>query len=138
MMMDGHSITRFIDVPALGDPRRFGYAHAVRYGGLVFVAGQMGIDTDYQVVAADFDTQARKTLENVVAALEAGGATSADLVSMTIYLTDMRDGARFFEIRREVLGDTLAASTTVAVSQLPSPDMRIEVQCVAAIPMGRT
>ncbi|WP_051385857.1 RidA family protein [Actinokineospora inagensis] len=127
-------VTRHVDVPGLGDPRRFGYAHAVAAGGLLFLAGQMGIDTDYRVPSGDFDDQATRTLTNVLAALRAGGTDAAHLVSMTVYLVDMGDSARFFEIRSRLLGDVLVASTTVAVSGLPLPGLLVEVQAVAAVP----
>ena len=132
-MKDG-KITRVTDVPGLGDPRRFGYAHAVIARGMIFLAGQMGIDEDYQVVAHDFASQARTALRNVSAALDQCGASAADLATMTVYLTDMRDSAQFFEIRKQEFGDILVASTTVAVAALPLPGLRVEVQCVALLP----
>jgi 2-iminobutanoate/2-iminopropanoate deaminase len=128
------AVTRHVDVPGLGDPRTYGYAHAVAAGGLLFLAGQMGIDVDYQVVSEDFGEQARATLVNVRHALRAGGTDAAHLISMTVYLTDMRDSGRFFDIRRDLFGDVLIASTTVEVSGLPLPGLRIEIQAVAAVP----
>lgn len=121
-------------VPGLGDASRLGYAHIVQAGDYYFLAGQMGLDEDYQVIADGFDTQVRRTLQSVTAALEAVGLSAHDLVSMTVYLTDMRTSGRFFELRTEVFGDLPLASTTVEVSQLPLPGLRIEVQAIAWSP----
>lgn len=130
-------IVRHVDVPGVGDPRRFGYAQAASAGGLLFISGQLGIDEDYQPVSDAFDEQAYRALENVERVLKAAGATFDHLVSMTIYLTDMRNAPRFFEIRREILGETLVSSTAVAVSGLPLPNLQVEVQCVAFVAPSR-
>ncbi|GGX23538.1 RidA family protein [Streptomyces noursei] len=128
------AIVRHVDVPGVGDPRRFGYAQAVTAAGLLHISGQLGIDEDYQPVSDSFDEQAYRALENVRRVLSAAGGGFEHLVSMTIYLTDMRTAPRFFEIRREILGDTLVSSTAVAVSGLPLPNLQVEVQCVALAP----
>ncbi|MES4903212.1 MULTISPECIES: RidA family protein [unclassified Streptomyces] len=130
-------IVRYVDVPGVGDPRKFGYAQAASAGGLLFVSGQLGIDEEYQPVSDSFDEQAYRALENVRRVLSAAGGGLEHLVSMTIYLTDMRDAPRFFEIRREILGDILVSSTAVAVSGLPLPNLRVEVQCVALVPRSQ-
>lgn len=127
---------RFTDVPGLGSSTRFGYAHAVRAGEVVFLAGQMGLDTDYQVVSPDFDAQARQTFTNIGHALAAAGAELRHLVSMTVYLTDMRHSERFFKIRDEMTGGLPVASTTVAVSGLPLPGLLVEVQATAVVQAG--
>ena len=124
-------VTRHVDVPGVGDPRRFGYAHAVSAAGLVFISGELGIDEDYQPVSEAFDDQARQALRNVLQVLAAAGSDPGKLVSMTIYLTDMRNAPRLFEIRREMLGDVLPSSTTVGVSGLALPELQVEVACVA-------
>ena len=125
------AIVRHVDVPGVGDPRKFGYAQAVTAGGLLYISGQLGIDEEYQPVSDRFDDQAYRAMENVRRVLSAAGGGFEDLVSMTIYLTDMRNAPRFFEIRREILGDILVSSTAVAVSGLPLPNRQVEVQCVA-------
>ncbi|KAK1182747.1 RidA family protein [Streptomyces sp. NBS 14/10] len=127
-------VVRYVEVPGVGDPRRFGYAQAVSAGGLLFVSGQLGIDEDYKPVSDSFDEQAYRAMENVRRVLSAAGGGMEHLVSMTIYLTDMRNAPRFFDIRREILGEILVSSTAVAVSGLPLPNLQVEVQCVAHIP----
>ncbi|MER6049266.1 RidA family protein [Streptomyces sp. NPDC020883] len=127
------AIVRHVDVPGVGDPRKFGYAQAVAAGGLLYISGQLGIDEEYQPVSDRFDDQAYRAMENVRHVLKAAGGDFEHLVSMTIYLTDMRNAPRFFEIRREILGDILVSSTAVAVAGLPLPNLQVEVQCVALV-----
>lgn len=123
-----------MSVPGLADPARYGFAQCVVAGSLVSVAGQMGLDEDFRVVSTDFEPQARRSLENVGLALEAAGASFDDVVSVTVYLTDLRNGPGFFEVRRRVMGDVVAASTTVGVSQLVFPEVLVEVQALAVLP----
>ena len=71
---------------------------------------------------------------NIGAVLEAGGATFADVVKVTVYLIDIDDRARINPVRQEVFGDVRPASTLVEVSALAIPGAKLEVEAVALIP----
>jgi 2-iminobutanoate/2-iminopropanoate deaminase len=65
---------------------------------------------------------------------KAGGASLADLVTMTVYVTDARYLERFAEIRRELFKDeSYPASTFLAVAGLPLPGAVVEIQGTAVI-----
>ncbi len=123
-----------VDVPGLGDSRGHSYAQCVTAGNLVFVAGQTGVDANYNVVSSEFGPQARQALDNARLALEAAGSSLANIVSMTVFLTDMRYGHEFLEIRKEVLGDNLSASALIGVSQLAFPSLLVEIQATGIVP----
>lgn len=127
-------IERHVDVDDLPPSRPWAYAQVVAAGDLVFVAGQAGLDGQGSLVSPDFVPQARRTFENIERALHAVGCGLHDIVAMTVFLTDWRHGADFARIRAEYLGEHLAASAMVAVSQLAHPGMLVEVQCVAVRP----
>ena len=65
------------------------------------------------------------------AVLAAGGCTFADVVKVTVYLTDVNDRPLVNPVRQEVFGETRPASTLVEVSALVIPGAKIEVECVA-------
>ncbi|HET8630505.1 MAG TPA: RidA family protein [Thermomicrobiales bacterium] len=126
---------QIVDVPGLFDARALGYVQCVVAGDLVFVAGQGGLDERARLVSPEFVPQARQALANVRRALEAAGATPADITALTVYLTDMGDLRTFGALKREMLGETaLATSTTVAVSALALPGMLVEVTATAVRP----
>jgi len=123
-----------VDVPGLGDSTPYAYAQCVTAGDFIFVAGQTGVDKDYNVVSEEFGPQARQTLRNIEMALEAAGAGFADLVTMTVWVTDIKYGREFLEIRKEILGDNLAPSALIGGAELIFPTMLIEIQATAYKP----
>jgi enamine deaminase RidA (YjgF/YER057c/UK114 family) len=72
--------------------------------------------------------------ENMLHVLAAGGCTFADVVKVTVFLTDVNDRPLVNPGRREEFGETRPASTLVEVSALVIPGAKIEVECVALIP----
>lgn len=123
---------RVIPTPGLGRPEQFGYSNVVKAGNLVFLAGQCAIDKDYNSTG-DFAAQSRECLERVIQAVEAAGGTKDDIVTMTVYMLDVRKGRIFTEIRREMFERDFPASTVVGVAQLMPPDALVEVQAMAVI-----
>jgi reactive intermediate/imine deaminase len=110
------------------------YAHAVRAGDLLFVSGIVPVDEEGNVVRADdVVEQARQVFRNIESILAAAGATFADVVKVTIFLTDVDDRPRINPVRQEVFGTTRPASTLVEVPRLAVPGAKIEVECVALL-----
>jgi 2-iminobutanoate/2-iminopropanoate deaminase len=111
------------------------YTDAVRAGELLFVSGCVPVDGEGQLVGGDdVVAQARQVLANVGAVLAAAGATFADVVKVTVYLTNIADRAAINPVRQEVFGETRPASTLVEVSALAIPGAKLEVDAVALIP----
>jgi enamine deaminase RidA (YjgF/YER057c/UK114 family) len=116
-----------------------GYSHVVSVTGgrTVFVAGQIAMDKEGNVVGkGDFRAQATQVFENVKAALAAAGATFADVVKMNTYIvnltTDVLPAVR--EVRAQYFpSENLPASTLVGVTALAFPDLLIEVEVVAVV-----
>ncbi len=124
-------------VPGLEDASPFGYSQCVRVGPFVYVAGQCGLGPDHEIVSAEFEPQARAALDRVRRAVEAAGGTLADVVTMTVFVTDVRFGRVFTSMRRELFGTRLPASALVGVSSLMVPGAMVEVQATAVIGSGR-
>ncbi|MBZ0295031.1 MAG: Rid family detoxifying hydrolase [Anaerolineae bacterium] len=90
------------------------YSQGIRAGDFIFVAGQGPLDPETsEIVAEDIETQTRRTLENIKAILEAGGATMADVVKSTVHLNDMSLFARFNSVYTEYFPDPKPVRTTV-------------------------
>jgi 2-iminobutanoate/2-iminopropanoate deaminase len=123
-----------IRVPELAEPISH-YTDAVRAGDLLFVSGFVPVDGEGRLVGGDdVVAQARQVLANLGAVLSAAGATFADVVKVTVYLTDIGDRARINPVRQEVFGDARPASTLVEVSALAVPGAKLEIEAVALIP----
>ena len=120
-------------VPGLAEPISH-YTDAVRAGDLLFVSGCVPVDGDGVLVPGDVVAQARQVFANVGAILTAAGATFADVVKVTVFLTDVDDRAAVNTVRQEVFGEARPASTLVEVSRLAIAGARIEVEAVALLP----
>jgi len=108
------------------------YSQGIAAAGLVFTAGQIGLDpATGKFVPGGVVEQARRALDNARAVVEAGGATLADVVKVTVFLTDMRDFAAFNEVYREFFTADYPARSAVGVAALPVGAL-VEVEMIAA------
>lgn len=116
-------------------PRAFSPAVATRGGRMVWLAGHGGLHGTAQNLEGDFDGQSRQAFRNLEATLAQAGGKLSDIVTMTVFITNSRDGDRFVEIRKEFFPDAnYPASALITVAGLARPAMMVEIQCVAAIP----
>jgi enamine deaminase RidA (YjgF/YER057c/UK114 family) len=128
---------RFSNPKTLAKPP--GYTYVVEATGpnrLIFIAGQLGLDLDNQLVGVDdFRAQAFKAFDNLRFALADAGASFKDVVKLNNYLTDMSHIGIFREVRDEFVNTAAPpASTTVAISQLARPGALFEVEAIAVLP----
>ena len=121
-------------------PPPTGYSHVakVNKGTLVYIAGQVSSDASGKLVGeGDFEAQVERVFANVKLAVEAAGATMADIVKMNTYIVasvDPADVPKMRAVRGRYFGSgTPPASTLVYVSRLAQPGWMIEVEVVAAI-----
>jgi enamine deaminase RidA (YjgF/YER057c/UK114 family) len=128
---------RRINPPELGTPPGYSQIVDVSASRLVFIAGQTALDRNGNVVGKnDFAGQAEQVFENLGIALRASGCTAANLVKLTVFLTDMDNLGRYREARNRffasVVPPAAPAVTLVEVSKLYGPDFLIEVEAIAA------
>ena len=103
-------------------------------GRLVWLAGQVGAaDASGKSLAGDFDGQVREVFSRLNRTLEEAGGTLADIVTMTVFITDARNGDRFTQLRKEIFGDNFPASALITIAGLARPEMLVEVQGIAVI-----
>lgn len=130
--MTGGSV-RFLSPETM--PRPFGYSQVVevRASRTVYLAGQVPLDTENNVVGVgDFSAQVRQTFENVQLGLESVGMTFANVVKMTFFLTNIANLPDVREIRDSFINTAAPpASTSVGVSALFRPEVMFEMDVVA-------
>lgn len=117
-----------------GLPKPTGYSPAVRAGNLLFISGQIAENAKGEIVGkGDFEKQVRQVFENLRAILAAEGGTLDDLVQIRIYLTDIKNLAKFRQIRSEYFKKDHPASTLIAVKSLIMEDLLIEIDGIAVL-----
>jgi 2-iminobutanoate/2-iminopropanoate deaminase len=124
-------------VTALGAPAAIGpYSHGVLAGGLLFCSGQIPLDADTgELVGETAGEQARQCLTNLAAVCAAAGATLADAVRLTVYLTDMAAFAEVNEVYAGFFDGDAPARVAVGVAALPK-GAQVEIDAVVAPPSG--
>lgn len=122
-----------IEVPNLGPPPE-PYSYAIRAGNTLYLAGQVALDPDANVVGDTVEEQARRVWHNIREVLEAAGSSIADVVKVTYFMQDVRDIAREIPVREEVFaGRPLPAVTAVQAAALGLPGLKMEVDVVAVL-----
>lgn len=118
-----------------GAPAAIGpYSQAVRAGGFLFSAGQIGLDpATGELVGPDVESQALRVFANLAAVLAEAGAGFADVVKTTVYLADMADFATVNAIYAEHFETPYPARSTVEAGGLPK-GARVEIDVVARMP----
>ena len=127
-----------INPPELGTPPGYSQIVEVASGRIIFIAGQTAVDANGHVVGKyDFTAQADQVFRNLGIALQASGCTAANLVKLTVFLTDMENLGRYREARNRffatVTPPAAPAVTLVEVSKLYGPDFKIEIEAIAAV-----
>jgi 2-iminobutanoate/2-iminopropanoate deaminase len=114
--------------------RAYSLAVVTEGGKTVWLAGQTATaDDSGKSLAGDFDGQARQVFKLLGATLEKAGGKLGDMVQMTVFITDVRNGTRLTEIRKEIFGDNFPGSALITITALASPDAKIEIQGYAVI-----
>jgi len=121
-------------VSTAGAPAAIGpYSQAIAIDGLLFAAGQAGLDPGSgNLVAGGVEPETERVMANLSAVLDAAGCTWADVVKTTIFLTDMGDFAAVNAIYGRLVTDPPPARSTVGVAALPK-GARVEIDVVARL-----
>jgi 2-iminobutanoate/2-iminopropanoate deaminase len=117
-----------------GAPKPFGgapYNQAIRAAGLVFCAGQVGLEpASGTLVDGGVEAQARRAMENLSAVLEAAGSSVDRIVKTTIFVTDLGDFAAVNAVYGSFFAADPPARSTVQVAGLPGGAV-VEIEAIA-------
>jgi len=126
-----------INPAELGRPSGFSHAVAMTAGRMVFLAGQIGLGRDGNLVRGGVVAQFEQALANLLVALAAAGGHPGDLVSLTIYIVDLADyqahAKEIGAVWRRLAGTEYPATAGVGVTRLWDPEALVEIQGIAAV-----
>ncbi len=109
------------------------YSQVVRAGSLVTTAGLIALDAEGKVVGeGDVEAQVRKTLDNLVIALESVGASLTDVIKTTLYVSDMADYKAVNDTYNQYFADIRPARATVE-APLVMPSLLFEMDAIAVV-----
>lgn len=109
------------------------FVPGTKKGSLVFTSGQVALDQNGQLVGeGDVKAQTHQVLQNVKAVIEDGGATLADIMKTTVFLSDINDFSAMNEVYAKFFGDLKPARSTVQ-APLARPEFLVEIEAIAVI-----
>lgn len=113
------------------------YSHVVTVTGpgrVIYVSGQVARDEAGNTVGkGDMRAQIEQVGKNLEACLKAAGASLADIVKTTTFVTDIEEFFKHTDMRTRYLGAALGASTTIGISRLAGPDLMVEIEAIAVV-----
>ena len=125
------------DPPGFTNVRKTIYHHFIRVDqpqSLIFLSGQLSRDENGQLVGpGDMAEQVRQAIRNMASVMESAGGTLANIVSLVVYTTDIRQFKEIVSARMEFFKDNLPTSTIVEVNHLADPGLLIEFQATAVL-----
>lgn len=114
----------------------YGYSPAVRAGGLLFIAGEVGFAVDGSIPPSAAE-QTELALQRTAEILRLNGLTMADLVDVTSYHVDMAANINeFLPVKAKYTERPFPAWSIIGVEALALPELKIEIKSVAAFPEG--
>ena len=123
--------------PELGEPLGK-YSHVSSAGGLVFVAGQVGIHSDGTLAGPELPAQMRQVFANIGVALADRGTAFGGVMKFTTYLTDASLIAPFYETREELFAELYPdgkypPNTLLVINRLVRPEYLLEIEAIAHV-----
>lgn len=107
------------------------YSQAILAGNTLYCSGQIAFDPQTgDLLKSDIEEEAARTLENLGAVLKAAGMSYRNVVSCTVYLTDINDYGQVNEVYARYFNESPPAREAIEVSALPR-GARVEVSCIA-------
>lgn len=130
-------VAEYFPVPTVAGQAPLPFSSAVRVGGLLILAGQIGTDSTGRLVAGGIEPETRQTLENIRMALLRAGATMDQVVKCTAMHADMAEWDRMNRVYVTVFrSDRLPARSAFGSTGL-AHGARVELECWAAVPATR-
>jgi enamine deaminase RidA (YjgF/YER057c/UK114 family) len=137
-------LSRYLNPVAINPtslPKPSGYSHGTLSGNTLHLGGQTALDADMRIVPGGIVEQFRQAFGNVLTTLASAGGRPEDLVSITLFLTDIPDyqahGREIGEVWRELAGPVYPAMAGIGTTALWQPEALIEILGVAVIPDER-
>ena len=113
--------------------RDMGYSYGLQVGDTIWVGGQIAVnERDECVGTGDAAAQTEQCFRNIASVLAEGGATLADIVSLTIFIRDASMAKAVQGVRRRMLGPVYPTAAMI-VADFAIPEYLVEIQAVAVL-----
>ncbi|MEO6402546.1 MAG: Rid family detoxifying hydrolase [Vicinamibacteria bacterium] len=111
------------------------YSPGTGFERLVFVSGQSGRDPLTGQTASGVEAQTEQTLKNIETILKAAGTDLQHVLRCGVFLMDMTDFPKMNAVYERMFAGHKPARTTIQVAGLPGESLRVEIDCIAVLPV---
>jgi 2-iminobutanoate/2-iminopropanoate deaminase len=119
--------------PDVGEPPPKTWSNCLVVDGVAYISGMTARDKDGDVPEGDEYQQAKIIFAKIRSLVEAAGGAMADVVKVTIFVTDIAQRERVWQARREFFTGDFPASSLVQVAALAEPAIKVEIEAIAHI-----
>lgn len=126
---------RRVTSPDAPEPPPERWSNCLVVDGIAYVSGMVARGAPNLEKMDEYE-QAREIFRKIKALLEAAGGKMADVVKVTIYVTDIKNNTKVWKARAEYFTGNFPASTLVQVAALASPEIRVEIEAIAHLGKG--
>ncbi len=124
---EGKVIVVSPDAPAAIGP----YSQAIKVGNTLYCSGQIAIDpATNQMVTESIEVETEQVLKNLGAVLKAAGMDYSDVVSATVFMSDIQNYSRINSVYAKYFSEQPPARAAVQVANLPR-NANVEIACIA-------
>lgn len=127
---------RRVTSPSVPEPPPERWSNCLVVDGIAYVSGMTARAGD-KVAGADEYEQSKVIFGKIEGMVEAAGGTTADVVKITVYVTNIKNNTKVWAARREFFTGDFPASTLVEVSALAAPEILVEIEAIAHIGKGK-
>ena len=128
---------RRVTSPSVPEPPPERWSNCLVCDGIAYVSGMTSRGTDAKELAGmDEYDQARQIFGKIKGMVEAAGGLMADVVKVTIYVTNIKNNTKVWKARAEFFKGNFPASTLVEVSALAAPEILVEIEAIAHLGKG--
>ncbi|MCW8328423.1 RidA family protein [Photobacterium sp. SDRW27] len=106
------------------------YVQAKKFGNMLYTSGQLPINPETGKMPEEVAEQAKQSLANVEAIVNAAGLAKSDIVKATVFVKDLNDFGTVNEVYATFFGDNCPARSCVEVARLPL-DAKVEIEVIA-------
>jgi 2-iminobutanoate/2-iminopropanoate deaminase len=126
---------RRVTTPDAPEPPPERWSNCLVVDGIAYVSGMVARGAANLDKMDEYE-QAKEIFRKIKALLEAAGGKMADVVKVTIYVTDIKNNTKVWKARAEVFTGNFPASTLVQVAALASPEILVEIEAIAHLGKG--
>ena len=136
--MAGQATSRIrrVTSPQVPEPAAGTWSNCLVVNGVAYVAGMIARGSDGKIVDGDEYEQAKAIFAKIRHLVEAAGGSMADVVKVSIFVTDIKQREKVWRARQEVFSGDYPASTLVQVAALAEPSVKVEIEAIAHLGAG--